>query len=189
MDGTEDGLQEISEADPMGVEERRRLATPLEAKALGHPLRMRILWLCGRQELTNKQLADRLGLGPAAVLYHVRKLVDAGFLQQAPVRTGRSGALEKPYRSTGRTWWLSDPLAAAGPQLRFAPVELFTEELRQAGADSVATFATFTLHLSAEDVEELDRRILAVIDEYVESEPERLDRPIHSGMVVLHRAE
>ena len=29
-----------------------------EAKAMAHPLRLRILRMCGMQELTNKQLAD-----------------------------------------------------------------------------------------------------------------------------------
>src|SRR5687768_14537725 len=88
----------------------RRPATAKEAKALAHPLRLRILRLCLHQELTNKQLADRLGSDPGTVFYHVRQLVGAGLLQQAPVRTGASGALEKPYRSTGTTWWLDGPL-------------------------------------------------------------------------------
>src|SRR3954463_14704403 len=91
-------------ADP---DAKRRPATPQELKAMSHPLRVRILRLCGENELTNKQLADRLRVAPGTVYYHVRQLVDAGFLEPAEVRTGESGALGKPYRSTGRTWWLS----------------------------------------------------------------------------------
>jgi DNA-binding transcriptional ArsR family regulator len=119
---------------------RRREATPREARALGHPLRLRILRLCGQQELTNKQLADRLKRDPGTVLYHVRQLAEAGLLEQAPVRTGDSGALEKPYRSKGKTWYLDSPLAGAGPDARFAPVEAFQEELRDAGPDSVELY-------------------------------------------------
>lgn len=165
----------------------RRVATVREAKALAHPLRVRILRLCAQHELTNKQLADRLGSTPGTVLYHVRMLVDADLLQPAPVRTGDSGALEKPYRSTGQSWWLSDPLTDADPDVKFAPIAAFQEELREAGPESVQTYARFMLHLSPEDVVELDRRILAVLDEYIETDDQRRDQPAHGGMVIVHR--
>jgi DNA-binding transcriptional ArsR family regulator len=174
-------------AESSGYPRQRRAATVREAKALAHPLRLRILRLCAQQELTNKQLADRLGSEPGTIFYHVRQLVDAGFLQQAPVRTGDSGALEKPYRSTGRSWWLDDPLADEGPEAAFAPIEAFQDELREAGPASVRTFARFMLHLSPEDVAALDRRILAILDEYLETDDQRLDHPVHGGIVILHR--
>lgn len=165
----------------------RREATVAEAKALAHPMRMRILRLCRSRELTNKQLADRLGVQPGTVFYHVKLLLAAGFLEPAAVRTGDSGALEKPYRSTGASWWLSNPLGAEEPDIRFGPVQTFMDELGTAGPDSVSTFASFVLHLSDSEVEELDRRILAVLDEYIDSDHERRDRPAHAGLVVLHR--
>jgi DNA-binding transcriptional ArsR family regulator len=165
----------------------RRAATVREARALAHPLRQRILRLCLHQELTNKQLADRLDREPGTVLYHVRLLVDAGLLQQAPVRTGDSGALEKPYRSTGQSWWLDGSLAHATPEASFAPVEAFQDELREAGPGSVQLSTRFTLHLSPEDVAELDRRILAILDEYVETEDLRRDQPALGGIIILHR--
>ena len=183
--------QDIGERPPDGparYPRPRHPATVLEAKALAHPLRQRILRLCGQRELTNKQLADRLGSDPGTVLYHVRLLVKAGLLQQAPVRTGASGALEKPYRSTGRSWWLDDPLASAGePDAMLAPVLAFQEELREAGPDSIATFERFFLHLSPDEVAELDRRIVAILDEYVETDEQRRDRPVLGGIFVLHR--
>lgn len=166
----------------------RRAPTVAEARAVAHPLRMRILRLCGQHQLTNKQLADRLGRSPGTVLYHVRLLLEAGLLEPAPVRTGDSGALEKPYRSTGGTWWLDDPLGTAGdPAAALAPIELFREELHESGPDSVVGMARFMLHLSPEDIEALDRRILAILDEYIESDDERLDHPAYGGMFVVHR--
>ena len=84
-------------------------ATPAELKALAHPLRLRILRLCLRDSLTNKQLADRLGKDPATTLHHVRTLLRSGFLEAEPPRTGETGALEKPYRSTNKSWALSIP--------------------------------------------------------------------------------
>lgn len=165
----------------------RRPPTVREAKALGHPLRLRILRLAGQRELTNKQLADRLGRDPGTVLFHVRQLVDAGLLELAEVRTGDSGALEKPYRSTGRSWWIDNPLGTGDAEVRLAPLLAFEAELREAGPESVQTFERFTLHLSPEELNEFDRRILAVLDEYVETDNERLDRPALGGMFVMHK--
>ena len=164
----------------------RREATALEAKALAHPLRLRILRLCWQQELTNRQLADRLGRDPGTVLYHVRQLTDAGLLEPAPVRTGDSGALEKPYRAKARSWWLDDPPNTAA-DAAFAPIEALQEELRAAGPGSVRTFVRFALHLSPEDAAELDRRIQTIIDEYIATDDQRLDQPAHGGIIVLHQ--
>jgi len=165
---------------------RRRPATAKEIKALSHPLRLRILRLCNDRELTNKQLADRLGVDPGTAYYHVRQLVAAGFLEAGEVRTGESGALEKPYRSTGLTWWLS-VAQDADPSGGAAPVEAFQQELAEAGTASIATYARFALHLSPEQIEELDRRIVAVLDEYISTDHERADHPAHGGFFVLHR--
>ncbi|MCO1660775.1 ArsR/SmtB family transcription factor [Pseudonocardia humida] len=163
----------------------RRTATAREAKALSHPLRLRIMRLCWQQELTNKQLADRLDRDPGTVLHHVRQLLAAELLEQAPVRTGESGALEKPYRARPRTWWLDDPPGMPA-DTAFAPVEALHQELRAAGTGSVRMFARFALHLSADDAAELTRRIQAVLDEYIVSDAERADQPAHGGLVVLH---
>lgn len=178
-------MSEESRPDP---DAKRRPATPQELKAMSHPLRVRILRLCGDGELTNKQLADRLGVDAGTVYYHVRQLVDAGFLEPAAVRTGESGALEKPYRSTGKSWWLSAPLEDLDLSHGLAPVEAFQQELAEAGPASIATYARFSLHLSPEDLAELDRRIVAVLDEYVETDAERSHLPAHGGIFLLHRA-
>jgi len=59
----------------------------------------------------------------------------------------------------------------------FAPAQAFQDELREAGPGSVQPFARFMLHLSPEDVAALDRRILAILDEYIETDDQRLDQP------------
>jgi DNA-binding transcriptional ArsR family regulator len=177
------------------VDRRRRRATVLQAKAASHPLRLRILRLCGQQALTNKQLADRLGSQPGTTLYHVRLLVEAGLLEPAPIRTGTSGALEKPYRSSGQSWWLSaygdtdegEAYDDRDDERSLAPIEAFQAELREAGPGSVRTSARFMLHLSEEEVRELDRRLLAVLDQWIQTDHQRLDRPALGGIVVLHQ--
>jgi DNA-binding transcriptional ArsR family regulator len=163
-----------------------RDASDREAKALAHPLRLRILRLCWQHELTNKQLAERLDRDPGTVLYHVRQLVAAGLLEQAPVRSGGSGALEKPYRAKARSWWLDDQ-PDTGADAAFAPVEALQHELRAAGPESVRTFVRFALHLSAADAAEFDRRLMALLDEYTDGDDSRADQPAYGGIVVLHR--
>jgi hypothetical protein len=145
--------------------------------------------------MTNKQLADRLHCQPGTTLYHVRLLVEAGLLEPAPIRTGTSGALEKPYHTTGQSWWLSgygetdegEPYDDRNDESSLAPIEAFQAELREAGPGSVRTFARFMLHLSEQEVRELDRRLLAVLDEYIQTDHQRLDRPALGGIVVLHQ--
>ncbi|WP_229798536.1 ArsR/SmtB family transcription factor [Planomonospora parontospora] len=175
------------QSNPPSAKRERRAATVREAKALAHPLRVRILRLCTEQELTNKQLADRLGRDPGTILYHVRQLAEAGFLEPAPIRTGASGALEKPYRSTRLSWWLSSQVDDEDSQAKLAPIEAFQDELHEAGPESIQTFARFMLHLSPEDAIALERRILAILDEYIATDDERLDEPAYGGIVVLHR--
>ncbi|WP_461035745.1 ArsR/SmtB family transcription factor [Streptomyces mayteni] len=167
----------------------RQDATVREAKALAHPLRARILRLCGQREMTNKQLADRLQRDPGTVLYHVRQLTEAGFLEPAPVRTGGSGALEKPYRSTGRSWWLNYPLAKADAEdARLVPLLAFQEELRESGPESIAEMARFMLHLSPEELAEFNTRLVALLDEYIVSDDTRREgRPAYGGFFLLHR--
>lgn len=187
--------QQDPESSVSAVDARRRRATILQAKAASHPLRLRILRLCGQQPMTNKQLADRLHSQPGTTLYHVRLLVEAGLLEPAPIRTGTSGALEKPYRSSGQSWWLSgygdtdegESYDDRDDEQSIATIEAFQAELREAGPGSVRTSARFMLHLSEEEMRELDRRILEVLDEYILTDHQRLDRPALGGIVVIHQ--
>jgi DNA-binding transcriptional ArsR family regulator len=183
----------ISRSDRPGDErvvqlgDGRRLATIAEAKAMAHPLRLRILRMCGMQELTNKQLADRLDRDPGTVLYHLRQLTAVGLLESAPVRTGASGALEKPYRATDQLRRLESTPALSLPGGALAPIQAFQEELQEAGPESVEKISRLVLHLSPAEAEELATRLVAIFDEYAGSDHERLDRPAHGGIFVLHR--
>jgi DNA-binding Lrp family transcriptional regulator len=145
--------------------------------------------LLGERELTNRELADRLDADPATVLQLVRTLVEAGFAEQLPPRTGKRGAREKPYRSTGATWWLEDPLADAPPEIRFGPVGLALTEAVEAGPEALRGFAMLALHLSEDEAAELEGRLLEILDHYVATDHERAGRPGRRRMraaFVLH---
>jgi predicted ArsR family transcriptional regulator len=166
----------------------RRPATPEEAKALAHPVRQRIVRLCGIRERTNKELADQLGRDPATVLHHVRQLVATGFLEPCEERVAPSGAREKPYRSTGRSWSLSlDELG--GGRAEVAMLDATREEVAQAGADAVRASARLVVRLDDDQLEELLGRLRALVDEAVErSAPLEDDGvPAYGALVLVHR--
>lgn len=74
------------------------------ARALSSPVRWRILRTCMDQALTNKELADLLGVNPGSMLHHVRTLVSTGFLEAGETRRGARNAIEIPYRTTDLVW-------------------------------------------------------------------------------------
>ena len=165
----------------------RRAATPEEAKALAHPLRLRILRLCIDQALTNKQLAERLGRDPGTVLHHVRTLVATGFLVPDEVRQGAKGALEKPYRATGRSWNLSleESPVPAGLDAQ-AMLEAFQAELAEAGPDAARGFNRLALTLSESSRAELESRVLAILDEFLTRGPDPDGEP-YGLLFAVHR--
>ncbi len=193
--GRGQAIRGISEADGERasvhrVNVERRPATPAEAKALAHPLRQRIIRLCTLGDRTNQQLAAELDRDPATILYHVRKLVDAGFLAPAEVRTGASGALEKPYHSTGRSWQL-DVEPHHGDDASFAMLDAVREELAAAGPEALQTSSRFVLRLPEEELQAWLRDLQAQIDAMVERTrllaADGAQHPAHAALVVVHR--
>ena len=165
----------------------RTPATAAQAKALGSPIRLRILRLCLHDELTNQQLATRLKCDPSTLHYHARILLDTGFLERADPRHGSSGALEKPYRSTGLSWTLN--IGTNDTDATLAMFDAFRAELTEAGAESVASSSRFVLHLDEAACNEMMQRIQEILDEYEASDNQRKieNQPRLGGLFVLHQ--
>jgi len=86
---------------------------PEQLKALGHPLRLRVLEMLGMSEdeaLTNRELAQRLSVDPGHLHFHVRMLLRAGLICLANGGKGR----EKPYRAVARTVRVAPELVSSG---------------------------------------------------------------------------
>lgn len=160
----------------------RRPATRAEARALAHPLRLRILRLCLDEALTNRQLADRLGEQPATVLYHVRTLVKTGFLAAEDERRGRRGAREIPYRATRTSLTLAFEPETTG---QLAMIDAVRAEIAESGPEAVLTLARLGVRVPEDRVEELERRIAAVVAE-VHAADDPTGVPI-GLLVALHR--
>ncbi len=162
----------------------KRPATAAEARALAHPLRLRILRLCLDGALTNRELADRLASDPATVLHHVRTLVRTGFLAADPDRTGRRGARERPYRATGKSWTLDVYDASTGI---LAQVDALRDELLEAGAEALLSSARLGVRLSPEVLEAFQARFMTLVQELKDADDP--DGEAVSLFLALHRQD
>jgi DNA-binding transcriptional ArsR family regulator len=89
-------------ADAAPASEVLTLDKPEQLKALGHPLRLRVLEMLGadgEEPMTNRELAQRLGVDPGHLHFHVKMLLNAGLIERAVSGRGR----EKPYRALAKT--------------------------------------------------------------------------------------
>ena len=96
------------------MQETLILKEPEQLKALGHPLRVRVLEMLGQDgewQLTNRELAQRLGVDPGHLHFHVRMLLKAGLIELAESE-GRGR--EKPYRAVAKVFRVAPELLAAG---------------------------------------------------------------------------
>ena len=84
---------------------------PEQLKALGHPLRLKVLQVLGESErpLTNRELAASLNVDPGHLHFHVRMLNRAGLIELADV-AGR----EKPYRPVAKHFVVGQEVRATG---------------------------------------------------------------------------
>lgn len=71
--------------------------TPRRFKALGHPMRHRLLSALSREKATISGLAAALGTNKGNVAYHLKVLTDAGLVVPAGTRHVRGGT-EQYYR-------------------------------------------------------------------------------------------
>lgn len=81
----------------------RRLRDPRALTAVAHPVRMGIIELLSIDgPLTATQLAERLDESPANCSWHLRKLAEHDFIEEAEGGTGR----QRPWqmRHVGMTW-------------------------------------------------------------------------------------
>jgi DNA-binding transcriptional ArsR family regulator len=85
---------------------------PEQLKALGHPLRLKVLQVLSEDDkaLTNRELAARLDVDPGHLHFHVRMLHRAGLIELAATGPGR----EKPYRPVAKHLKVGPEIRAAG---------------------------------------------------------------------------
>ncbi len=148
---------------------------PEQLKALGHPLRLRVLETLGAQdgdELTNRELANRLGVDPGHLHFHVRMLLSAGLIELVD----RAGGREKPYRAVARHVRVAPELIATGAANDAR--EAMLDQVRQGWVEYAGsgTFrsAQLNVRLDHEEVRELFRRFVEEAAELEDESKEQL---------------
>jgi len=133
------------------------LDKPEQMKALGHPLRVRVLEMLGQEgdwQLTNRELAQRLGVDPGHLHFHVRMLLKAGLIELADANVrGR----EKPYRAVAKTFRVAPELLAAGGARDLQAAMLDQVQRAHALYSGAGTFrsAQFEVRLTMDQAREL----------------------------------
>jgi DNA-binding transcriptional ArsR family regulator len=137
---------------------------PEQLKALGHPLRLRVLEVLGEGdvELTNRELAQRLGVDPGHLHFHVRMLLNAGLIEL--VEGGKRR--EKPYRSRAAHIRVAPELLTAGManDARAAMLESVQRAWASYAGEGRFRSAQITARLDPKDVRELFRMLVEEVE-------------------------
>jgi len=145
------------------LQETLVLDKPEQLKALGHPLRVRVLEMLGAEgdsRLTNRELAQRLGVDPGHLHFHVRMLVKAGLIELAD-ENGRGR--EKPYRAVAKIFRVAPELLAAGGarDIQAAMIDQVQRAYSLYSPDGTFRSAQAEVRLTMERALELMSRFLA----------------------------
>jgi DNA-binding transcriptional ArsR family regulator len=163
--------------EPAGMLDVLMLDRPEQLKALGHPLRLRILETLGTSgadtddSLTNRELAERLGVDPGHLHFHVRMLLRAGLIT---LDEGGGRGREKPYRAVARTLRVAPELLASGltSDLREAMLAEVQQGWAEHGAEGTFRSAQVTARVRPELVLELVADLIERLREAEEDDAE-----------------
>jgi DNA-binding transcriptional ArsR family regulator len=145
---------------------------PEQLKALGHPLRLRVLEALGETEapMSNRELAQKLDVDPGHLHFHVRMLLKCGLIQQVASDKGR----EKPYRPAARTLKVAPELVSAGASELQATVVEDVQKGWNAYADSGQfRFVRINARISPERALEVLSDLVPTVEE-LEDESEEI---------------
>jgi DNA-binding transcriptional ArsR family regulator len=171
-----------STPEPTTLQDVLQIELPEQLKALGHPLRLKVLQVLGASDdpLTNRELAAHLAVDPGHLHFHVRMLHRAGLIELVPAE-GR----EKPYRPVAKHF-------KVGPEVRAAGLasELQAAQLQdvQRGFDLFAGEGAFrSAQVHSKLATETVRRL---VNELVEklSELEDPSQPLQTITIAFHPA-
>jgi DNA-binding transcriptional ArsR family regulator len=150
------------------------ITTPQQFKALGHPMRHRLLFALGQGEATISQLAATLGSNKGNIAHHLKVLTDAGLALAAGTRRVRGGT-EQYYRRAHRALQFHD---AATTQMAFSAI---AAEI--AAAQPEPFLILRTLRLNPRHVE----RIAAALHDLADEKDDADDDPRYGLLLGLYQ--
>ncbi len=176
------------------------LDDPRYAKALAHPLRVRILAMLDERESSPVQLAEHLDASLGTVAYHVRTLERLGLIEMVATHQ-RRGATEHVYAAREHPRFSSQAWSNADPKTRDMMVASALAQIGEYATKSAAAGgfdheeASVSRHAVAVDAEgfgalaEATRRWQQEIARIERAAADRLsangERPIDAGVVLL----
>ncbi|HEX3297126.1 MAG TPA: helix-turn-helix domain-containing protein [Nocardioides sp.] len=183
---------EVAEQQPDHAQQGpsyRRLSDPRELAALAHPVRLGIMELLTVDgPLTATELADRLDESPANCSWHLRKLAEHSFVEEAGGGIGR----QRPWRvrQVGLAWDDADATPGqlrAGRALEEMLLQRQVTRFQQArdqlvddgerewsDASNLAQHASWLTH---EELDEINGEILSVLERYADRLTDAALRP------------
>ena len=176
--------------------EYRRLRDPRALNAVAHPVRMGIVELLTVEgPLTATQLADRLDETPANCSWHLRKLAEHDFIEEAAGGTGR----QRPWqmKHVGMTWGGDDAEPEerrAGEALSRAMLERWLDRFLDASArltgtdpewSAAADLTQELAWLTAEELRQVNDEVAAVVSRFHHRVEDPESRPAGSRLVEM----
>jgi DNA-binding transcriptional ArsR family regulator len=163
--------------------ERLEISTAAQYKALGHPLRHRLLFALGQEPGTISQLATALGTAKGNVAHHLGVLRDAGMVRVVETRQVRGGT-EQYYQRTAKkldfSWEGERPTVPAALQAVAAELQsasgrpmlnLRNVRLTEAQAEELQTRLSELIH-GLQDAGPGEARYGVVVSVYRPQQPE-----------------
>jgi DNA-binding transcriptional ArsR family regulator len=155
------------------------LSTEAQFKAIGDPVRNRILGIIQQQPATAKQIADRLKATPGAIGHHLKVLEQAGLAMVVARRVTR-GIIAKYYTRTARLFKFDIPNEKrAGIHPALDIVNTARDELAQAiaeGQEQTDDWFCMTgfprVRLSEAKIEKYAKRIEDIMDDLLKEKPD-----------------
>ncbi|MVA77528.1 helix-turn-helix domain-containing protein [Auraticoccus sp. F435] len=146
------------------------VSDPALLRALGHPVRMRVLMEIGStRTLTATEVARLTGLTPSAASHHLRFLERHGLIERAP---GEGDQRTRPWRRSHRSLNLGrpdDPAQRSALELTVrAQLGILADDLTAGlpGEQDRSLLSTGTHRLRPEEVEELRTELLALAERW-----------------------
>jgi len=172
----------MSIPEPQPTSDVLEVTSAAQLKALGHPLRLKVLQVLGEssEALTNRELAGRLSVDPGHLHFHVRMLHRAGLIELAEA-AGR----EKPYRAVAKHLKVGTEIRAAGLASELQAAQL--RELQRgfemhAGAGE---FRSAQVHVRL-DVETVRRLFHDLVEQLTDLEDD--EQPLQTVTIAFHPA-
>jgi|SRR5437660_4969464 len=170
---------------------RLQVNTVQQFKAMGDPLRWRILNLIQHQPYTAKQIAERLKASPGTIGHHLQVLEASG-LAQVVARRLIHGIVAKYYTRTARIFQLDFPTEVTGNTSTSLKImtdarDEMAEAIETEGENAVLSDGLPHMRLSPEQAKIYKERISALIDDFLR-EPPAPDGQVYGLYTVLFKA-